>query len=243
VIGSNKITLYGMPLLMARYSELIKTQLTIYANSPEPYPLLTHGVILERPILEVWFYINDVMQDWRHVNGLKDNLSLTEMFQLYRLFGYFGIDTSVFNRIATVIINGIGSRIANYEEKDRKAIGENKDTIVKLVNGLWEQGVGSSTMQSLINNLPDVLDRLNVIPLLKIERKDPARPVVYFTLKRNILNDKKDFEKEMKQRGYRIVGDDIYEDLYGVLYQLVRFGPDKIILEEQDKSKSLSLSL
>lgn len=83
-IGSNKLSLYGQPFTMAKNSELIESNITTYANSTPPHPLLTFGVVLERPMTMLWLYLNEFPHDF-------SQLSLLEMLHMYRLCDYLGV--------------------------------------------------------------------------------------------------------------------------------------------------------
>lgn len=92
-IGSNKLQLFGSPLIMAQYSELIKTTIPSIAESPAPHALLTHGVVLERPMTALWLEYNGYYVNLRQ-------FSMNELLHMYRLAGYFGFTKDLIEAIS-----------------------------------------------------------------------------------------------------------------------------------------------
>lgn len=124
-LGSNKLRLYGNPIFMARYSELIKSSLTPLASSKPPHELLTSGVVLERPMTALWLMMN----------GYKYNiikLSVPEVLHLYRLLGYFGINKEMTNDIWLNILRLL-SVLENDEIKQLNLTEKDKATIEQLL--------------------------------------------------------------------------------------------------------------
>lgn len=159
IIGSNGLQLYGIVPVMAQHSPLIKSSLDNYANSQQPYPLLTFGVVLERPMTILWFYLNNVANLDR-----KWYISLEEWLHLYRLMDYFQMDLKAYPLDQMLIRYS-----ANSVEDNKKALSDEKNqvTFFKLVNkdiidGEW----GNDYMAHFLQKFPsDMLKHLRFIPV------------------------------------------------------------------------------
>jgi hypothetical protein len=234
-IGSNKMTLYGMPLIMAKHSELIKTQLAIYAGSEEPYPLLTHGVILENAVIPLWLHMNGKTFSYNDLETMVNALSVTEMFQLYRLLGYFGVyDDNFSSHIRTSLRN----KIWMSSEKDKKEIEDNKDTVIKFFNSLLSSSpiyYGGNWYADMNEKFPAIMKELNVIPIIIINSETPKGYTIALS-KKEVLENKDLFTEIMKPRNLLLNSDGSYSNPSGrayLRYYITKWGPDKIILTEQ----------
>lgn len=153
---------YGLIPIMTQYSELIKSSLDVYASSQQPYPLLTFGTVLERPMTLVWLELNDFPEISRN-----EDLNLEEWLHLYRLMGYFGMDTNGFNT-ARVVLNFL----KNSSEDNKKVLSDekNRDTFTKLLNKELSGGyVGPLQAKQLFDKLTkdssEISKELRFIPV------------------------------------------------------------------------------
>lgn len=141
-IGSNKLSLYGQPFVMAKYSELIETNIPIYADSTPPFPLLTHGVVLERPMSVLWAMMNgydliitDAVGTPREErlsdkHSLKaKGLTITELLHMYRLANYFGLN----GEMTIQIIREVLQTIAETKFSTKQELSENDKRSLEVI--------------------------------------------------------------------------------------------------------------
>lgn len=114
-IGSNKLRFYGQLFVMARTSELIKTGFSKFVESPAPHVLLTHGVVLLRPMTLLWLYYNNYKVD-------LGQLSMTELLHMYRLVGYFGFVDSPLPTISESVIKANPEKLSDNDRRTLERI-------------------------------------------------------------------------------------------------------------------------
>lgn len=159
-IGSNKLELYGYPLVMAKKSTLIESLLP----KDPPFELLTFGICFEAPMEYLWLYLNNVSDHFSYLN-------LQEFFQLYRLMNYFDIpkDSNIFSdwlsSMQQVIISSIKT------EEDKKIVLENKEIIAKVFNSLKYKNKLKPFVEYVYYNIPELMDLLDVVPVIIDEGK------------------------------------------------------------------------
>lgn len=124
LIGSNKIKLYGNPIVMAERSELMKASLP--KLSQPPYQFAEFGKILERPMTLLWLYMNGYGEF-----SAKNQLTLEEALHLFRLFGYFDVKTTdMFYALMVLFF------LATSDEEAHKTLANerNKESLIRIVN-------------------------------------------------------------------------------------------------------------
>jgi hypothetical protein len=159
-IGQNKLNFYGILDVMATHSELIKFSLDIYADSPQPYPLLTFGVVLERPMTLLWLELNGVPE----LRLDNHNLPIIEWLHMYRIMSYLGMDLKIYP-VTNVLRNFIDSG------EDEKLDKKNQDTMVRILNSAFDSGIvhdaglSMSLFQKINKNYPDIAKEIKYIPV------------------------------------------------------------------------------
>ena len=199
-IGSNKIILYGNPIVMTLHSGLIES---IIEKDP-PYILLNFGIVLERPITAFWLYLNDI-------GGTDSGIfNLEEYLQLGRLFNYFGLkDSADYYQDWAAHIN---NRIKDASETDRKLIESNKEVIAQALDEYLGMALGVDTLrdilQSTYEKYPDILKLLNYVPIIKdgkvatyIKKKDVGSPIIW-----NDLDVTRDYDYDKDKNTITISG-------------------------------------
>jgi hypothetical protein len=153
---------YGQPFTMAKYSELIKTNIPNIADSSPPHPLLTFGTVLERPMSILWLMMNgfDLAVHGQDMSGhtlIVKGLNSTELLHMYRLANYFGIDSEL-----TFLITGEVLKVLS-EEKDISKLSDNDKKSIESI-------LSSSSMPYGLF-LPVFLGLYRVGKLLNIDSK------------------------------------------------------------------------
>lgn len=128
-LGSNKLSLYGQPFVMAKYSELIKSSIPNLAGSKPPHPLLTFGVVLERPMSVLWAMMNgyDLKtsindESWKEHTLKVKGLTAPELLHMYRLANYFGLDKDLSNIIIEETLQTLSQSAIGLTENDKKSL-------------------------------------------------------------------------------------------------------------------------
>lgn len=128
-LGSDKqrMQLYGSPIIMAKYSELIRTSINSIVASKPPHELFNFDSVLERPMTLLWLYLNGLIQRGHKLDiyamSYIDQLNLLELVHLYRLCDYFGVDKELQAHIGGNIL----SKLTTAMESDVKDLGNDGD--------------------------------------------------------------------------------------------------------------------
>lgn len=91
IVGEERVTVYGNPLVMSIYSDLF-TRLTERELDTAAYPKLASNIKIgdsPRAFLAVWLYMNGIN------DTLTPNLSVLEMIQMWEWMNYFDIKSQL----------------------------------------------------------------------------------------------------------------------------------------------------
>lgn len=247
-LGSNKLQFYGQPFAMSKHSQLIKDSLKIFSSSKPPYPLLTAGIVLERPMAMLWLMMNDFSYNF---NGL----TTLEMLHMYRVANYLILD----QELTRVIIGAALQQVSRDNVEELKKLDQNNmNTIQRLVNdpqsglgiiflvplyglikqlGLNTQLTGSSILKEFVGVHSDVIeamrpeDRQLITTLLNemLAHPETIRWEDFLSINDVIrMKGKQDNKAEIQRRAIRNIFDHtkISRDIKDAINYIPVFGTD-----------------
>lgn len=222
-IGNNKLRYFGKPDIMAKHSDLIKSNLEIYANSTSPYPLATFAIVLDKPMTILWRDMNEFSPLGSH----QYTLSFLEWLHMYRLMAYFGMDLKKYPTVNML------KDFTESKEEEKKTISDvkNKETLIRILDSafkdrlFYDRKLSNNLFKKLIKDYPDIAKQINYIPVY-IDKK-------YATYAdRKTVGNTEIFEKSNPEwLASRIINTTLYaKNIRSHRVSLIplRWGPDKI---------------
>jgi len=183
VIGSNKLKFYGLVPIMTQFSELIKTNVEIFASSPQPHVLASFGSVLKRPMTLLWLEMNNL-----HELSQDHDLPLNEYLHMYRLMGYFGMDMMTFP-----VRKLSYSLWSSSQEEVKQALKseKNEGTLIKIINSGFKTGIlgnpSDPLLEDLVTDYPELAKKIDYIPVFLndkyatyADRKFLTSPDIFF---------------------------------------------------------------
>lgn len=173
--GEPGLKLYGLPLTMAKYSELIKS---ILPQDP-PYHLLTFGQVYETPMTILWLSINDMPLGIALFDIFPKYLSLDEYLQLIRLINYFDLDPNMpLVSVQSAVLDRMLQKALKTGEK--KIAIQYKDQVAAMVNhsikrsrlaGNFSNSYTDKILNIIYSDYPEIIPLISDIPIFNQDNK------------------------------------------------------------------------